>query len=120
MFRRYAKPGVKAGVNQRWIIVFAMAYEPGAIDGALAAALGDDSALMAELHAAFVESVERAAATLRHSGDAVGWRHAAMRLKGLAASFGAARLMALAAEAAELPPGDRAMLDRIDHAITRL
>lgn len=97
-----------------------MAYDPGAIDSALAAALGDDNALIAELRVAFVESAERAAAVLRQSSDPVAWRAAALRLKGLAASFGAVRLMALAAEAAEGLPGDRAMLDRIDRAIARL
>lgn len=97
-----------------------MAYDPGAIDSALAAALGEDGALIAELRVAFVEGAERAASLLRHSSDPEGWRAAALKLKGLAASFGAVRLMALAEEAAGSMVGDRAMLDRIDRAIARL
>ncbi|HEX8418586.1 MAG TPA: Hpt domain-containing protein, partial [Sphingomonas sp.] len=37
-----------------------MAYDPGAIDATLAAAVGDEPGLIAELRLAFVESAERA------------------------------------------------------------
>lgn len=97
-----------------------MAYDPGAIDATLAAAVGDDPALIVELRLAFVEGVERGLATLAASRDEQGWRAAAWRLKGLAASFGAVRLMALAAEAEACAPGDEAMLARIGRAATRL
>ena len=96
-----------------------MAYDPGAIDATLAAAVGDEPGLIAELRLAFVESAERSLATLTQAADADAWRAAALRLKGLAASFGAVRLMALAEEAAMLPH-DTAMLTRLQRAIKRL
>ena len=49
-----------------------------------------------------------------------GWASAALRLKGLAASFGAVRLMALAGEAANGQSGDGAVLRRLHRAIERL
>lgn len=76
-----------------------MAYDPGAIDATLAAAVGDEPALIAELRMAFVDGVERALAAMAQAPDDEAWRTAAWRLKGLAASFGAVRLMALADEA---------------------
>ncbi|MBY0284561.1 MAG: Hpt domain-containing protein [Sphingomonas sp.] len=97
-----------------------MAYDPGAIDASLAAALGEDLVLIAELRAAFVESAARASAGLQAAEDAVAWRAAALRLKGLAASFGAVRLMAIASEAAEAVPHDPRITDRVVRAVARL
>ncbi len=97
-----------------------MAYDPGAIDASLAAALGEDAVLIAELRAAFVESAARASAALQAAEDAVAWRGAALRLKGLAASFGAVRLMAIACEAAEAVPRDPRITDRVVRAVARL
>ena len=96
-----------------------MAYDPGAIDAALAAAIGDDPALIAELRIAFVDSAERAIATIETAPDDAGWQLGAARLKGLAASFGAVRLMALASEACGLP-GDAAILAKLKRAVARL
>ena len=48
------------------------------------------------------------------------WTSAALRLKGLAASFGAIRLMALASEAATGQAHDGAVLRRLHRAIERL
>ena len=96
-----------------------MAYDPGAIDSTLAAAVGDDPGLIAELRFAFAEGAERALAAMEAAGDAEAWRAGTARLRGLAASFGAVRLMALAAEAGEGEP-DAAMLGRIRRAIARL
>lgn len=101
-------------------LAWAMAYDPGAIDASLAAALGEDAALIAELRAAFVESAVRASAGLQAAEDAASWRSAALRLKGLAASFGAVRLMAIAAEAAEAVPHDPRVADRVARAVARL
>ncbi len=96
-----------------------MAYDPGAIDATLAAAVGDDSSLIAELRGAFLDSVHRALAALAVAeGDE--WATAAFRLKGLAASFGAIRLMALAGEAAAAPAGDIAVLRKLQRAVARL
>lgn len=97
-----------------------MAYDPGAIDATLAAAIGDDPALIVELRLAFVEGVERATTALGEARDEQAWRAAAWRLKGLAASFGAVRLMAIAGEAENGTVGDEAILARIRRAVTRL
>ena len=97
-----------------------MAYDPGAIDAALAAAVGDEPALIAELRLAFVEGVERSLATMAAASDDQAWQAGAWRLKGLAASFGAVRLMALADEAATHATCDRAMLAKLRRAAARL
>lgn len=97
-----------------------MAVDPGAIDAALAAAVGDDPALIAELRAAFLDSAQRGLAALEAAEDEDGWKAAAWRLKGLAASFGAVRLVALATEATRRPFGDPVMTKRLRQAIARL
>ena len=97
-----------------------MAYDPGAIDATLAAAVGDEPALIAELRLAFSESVERSLALLEQADDAEAWRAAAWRLKGLAASFGAVRLMALATQAAEGEPLDKTAVAKLRRAAVRL
>ena len=97
-----------------------MAYDPGAIDAALAAAVGDDPALIAELREAFLTSAQRALDAIEQASDDEAWRAAAWRLKGLAASFGAVRLMGLATEATILSVGNPAMLKRLRRAVERL
>lgn len=97
-----------------------MAYDPGAIDATLAAAVGDEPALIAELRLAFTDSAARALEALRAATDVESWRATAWRLKGLAASFGAVRLMALAIEAADGTAGDADMLRKLSRAIERL
>ena len=94
-----------------------MAYDPGALQTALAAAVGDDPALIAELRFAFLASAHAHADSLGRARSDVDWRKAACRLQSLAASFGAMRLTELASEAMESAPGDPAMLRRIDSAI---
>lgn len=96
-----------------------MAYDPGAIDAALAAAVGDEPALIAELRLAFVESAQRALVAMEAAEDRDAWRDAAARMKGLAASFGAVRLMALATQATDLPH-DSATLAKLRRSIARL
>jgi HPt (histidine-containing phosphotransfer) domain-containing protein len=97
-----------------------MAYDPGAIDATLAAAVGDEPALIAELREAFLESVKRCVRGMKSAESAEAWGSSALRLKGLAASFGAVRLMALAAEAANGPAYDGAVLRRLQRAMDRL
>jgi len=97
-----------------------MAYDPGAIDATLAAAVGDEPTLIAELRAAFVDSAQRALTAMEAATDRQDWIAASMRLKGLAASFGAVRLMALASEAATAAVADPRMLQRVRRAIARL
>ncbi|WP_445192577.1 Hpt domain-containing protein [Sphingomonas sp. Tas61C01] len=97
-----------------------MAYDPGAIDATLAAAVGDEPGLIAELRLAFVESAERAYTLMAEAVTVEAWKAAAWRLKGLAASFGAIRLMALATDAVTAPIGDPATLAKLKRAIERL
>ena len=97
-----------------------MAYDPGAIDATLAAAVGDEPALIAELREAFLDGVKRYLDMLKAAENPDAWAAAALRLKGLAASFGAVRLMALANEAAGGQPHDAAMLRRLQRAVERL
>jgi HPt (histidine-containing phosphotransfer) domain-containing protein len=97
-----------------------MAYDPGAIDATLAAAVGDEPALIAELREAFLDGVKRCVEAMKSSATPDAWTAAALRLKGLAASFGAIRLMALAGEAANGAAHDGAVLRRLHRAIERL
>ena len=97
-----------------------MAYDPGAIDATLAAAVGDDPALVAELREAFLDSAKQALNALELADDDTQWREAAWRLKGLAASFGAVRLMALATEVAHGRLADPDLLRRVRRAVARL
>lgn len=90
-----------------------MAYEAGALDATLAAAAGEDGALFVELRQAFTESVKRQLDLLRRSRCDGNWQMAALRLKGVAASFHAEPLIDLADEAVEGAPGDPAVLRRI-------
>ena len=96
-----------------------MAYDPGAIDATLAAAVGEEPTLIAELRVAFVDSAERAIASIEAAPDDACWALAAARLKGLAASFGAIRLMALASEAAGAPH-DAEAVRKLRRAVARL
>lgn len=97
-----------------------MAFESGALDATIAAAAGDDAALMAELRATFVESARRQLDLLRRSRCDGNWSVAAMRIKGLAASFHVEDLMQLAQQALDGVPGDPAILKRIDLVIQKL
>ncbi len=94
-----------------------MAYEPGALDAALAAAVGDDPALMLELRMAMLESAERHAQMLARSRNDGNWQVAAWRLKSLAASFGAMHLVSAAEEAVQAVPGDPVAIRKVDRAI---
>ena len=97
-----------------------MAYDPGAIDAALAAAVGDEPALIAELHDAFRASAADAVQAMVMAVDGQSWRNAALRLKGLAASFGAIDLMAAATEAAEGGVGNAVALGRLRMLVAAL
>ncbi len=90
-----------------------MAYEAGALDATLAAAAGEDAALFAELRQAFAESLARQVDLLRRSRCDGNWQMAALRLKGLAASFHADQLIALADEALESAPGEPGVVRRL-------
>jgi hypothetical protein len=94
-----------------------MAFDPGALNASLAAAVGSDPALMAELKIAFVESISRQLDLLGRSRCDANWEIAGARLKSIAASFGALGLIALADEALEGAPGDPVVLRKIAFAI---
>lgn len=90
-----------------------MAYEAGALDATLAAAAGADEELFRELRQAFIESLARQVDLLGRSRCDANWQMAAMRLKGLAASFHADQLIELAEEALEAAPGEPTVVRRI-------
>lgn len=70
-------------------------------------------ALMQELRSAFVESLSRNVDLLRRSRCDANWEVAALRLKGLAASFQALPLIVLAEDALAAAPGDPVVLRRL-------
>jgi len=91
----------------------AMAYEAGALEATLAAAADGDAALFAELRSVYLESVARQVDLLERSRCDGNWNVAAMRLKGLAASFHAAALLVLAEEALDAAPGEPTVVRRL-------
>lgn len=94
-----------------------MVYDPGALNASLAAAVGNDFALMAELREAFVEGVARQLDLMGRSRCDANWETSASRLKSLAASFGAVGMMALADEALDGAPGDPVVLRKLSLAV---
>jgi hypothetical protein len=90
-----------------------MAYEAGALEATLAAAAGGDPILMDELRQAFAESVARQVDLLDRSRCDGNWLVAAMRLKGLAASFHSYRLLVLADNALDAAPGEPTVVRRL-------
>ena len=119
MFGRFAKYRRNQELSL-FDVILGMAYDPGAIDATLAAAVGDEPALIAELRESFLESVKKCVSAMKSAEGPDAWATAALRLKGLAASFGAVRLMALASEAVNGPAQDGAVLRRLHRAIDRL
>ncbi len=95
-----------------------MVYEAGSLDATLAAAAGEDAALFAELRQAFSESLTRQVDLLRRSRCDGNWQVAAMRLKGLAASFHAEQLALMADEALEGAPGEPGIVRRLEEFVT--
>jgi hypothetical protein len=103
-----------------------MAFDNGALDATLAAAAGDDAALLQELRAAFLESAAKQLDLLKRARCDGNWNVAAMRLKGLAASFHAEDLLQAAEIALHAAPGEpmairqiEAVLNRFSHAPKR-
>jgi HPt (histidine-containing phosphotransfer) domain-containing protein len=95
-----------------------MAEAAGTFDATLAAAAGDDPSLMAELRAAFGESLTQQVDLLRRARCDGNWEVAAQRLKGLGASFHAPDLVALADEALAGAPGVPAVVRKLDRLCT--
>ena len=94
-----------------------MAYDPGALDASLAAAVGSDSELVHELRVAFLESAARQHDLMGRSRCDANWVVAASRLKSIAASFSVTGLAELADEALDGAPGDPVILRRIGQAL---
>ena len=90
-----------------------MAYLGESFDSNLAAACGADEALFHELRAAFASSAERQLDLMRRARCDGNWLIAATRLRGLAASFHAEKLMDLADQAILTAPGDPRALREI-------
>lgn len=106
------KPDVKPRVQHG-----RMSYDPGALHATLAAAVGDDPSLVAELRTAFLASAAVHIDLLGRARCDANWQAAAWKLHSLAASFGAVELMAIAKEAASGAPHDPAIMRRIDRAL---
>lgn len=83
-----------------------MAFATFDLDATIAAAAGEDSALLGELRAAFAESLARQIDLLRRARCDGNWNVAAMRLKGLGVSFHAPDLVRLAEMALDGAPGE--------------
>jgi hypothetical protein len=83
-----------------------MAYETGSLDATLSAAAGNDPEMLRDLRHAFIQSVARQVDLLGRSRCDGNWRIAAMRLKGLAASFHAGDLLGLAEATLVAAPGE--------------
>ena len=96
-----------------------MAYESGALDATLAAAAGNDPALLNELRAAFVESAHKQLDLLKRSRCDGNWHVAAMRLKGLAASFHVEELCEAANAALASAPGEPAAIRGIEAVLAQ-
>src|SRR5688572_4683052 len=94
-----------------------MAYDPGALSASLAAAVGSDPALVAELRAAFVESATRQVDLMGRARCDANWLVSASRLRSIAASFGAVGLLTLSEEAVQGAPGDPVVLRRLRLAL---
>ena len=97
-----------------------MAYDPGTLEAALSAAVGSDHALIADLRSAFLESAERQVDLLSRARCDANWTMAALRLKGLCASFGVNHVMRLADQAIEGAPNDPVILRELGAAIAAI
>ncbi|MBA3863766.1 MAG: Hpt domain-containing protein [Erythrobacter sp.] len=96
-----------------------MAFDNGALDATLAAAAGDDAVLLRELRAAFLESAARQLDLLKRARCDGNWNVAAMRLKGLAASFHADDLLQAAEIALRAAPGEPLAIREIEAVLAR-
>lgn len=90
-----------------------MAYSTAALDDTIAAAAGSDAELFFELREAFIQSLTRQVDLLRRARCDGNWQVAALRVKGLAASFHASVLMEMADEALDCAPGEPGVIRRM-------
>lgn len=97
-----------------------MAFEGGNLNASLAAAVGDDPALVFDLRRAFLESADRQIDQLSRATDEGTWQLALWRLKGLCGSFGVVHMIALVEDAQQTAPGDTKALRRLRSALSAL
>jgi hypothetical protein len=97
-----------------------MSFDSGPLDRYLSAAVGDDAAMALDLRSAFADSARDLSDLMRRARCDANWHVAALRLKGLAATFGIIPLIELAEEAMAGAPGDPAVLRQINRAIETL
>jgi hypothetical protein len=93
-----------------------MSFLSGSLHQLLADAVGDDDAIAHELRALFLASATGHVAAMSQATGIEHWRVEALKLQGLAASFGMTGLMEAAARAAEAGP-DPLLLDRVADAL---
>ncbi|WP_340314480.1 hypothetical protein [Rhizorhabdus argentea] len=93
-----------------------MSFEPGTLDHLLAQAVGNDSAVASELRALFLASATMHVAAMSQTAAAASWCEEALKLQGLAASFGMTGLMEAAARAARADP-DPLLLESLAGAL---
>ncbi len=97
-----------------------MAYDFGALEASVTAAVGDDDRLALDLRKAFFEGIQHHADMLGRARCDANWEISAHRLKGLAASFGATGLMKASDFALESVPGDPVALRKVKSAIAAI
>jgi HPt (histidine-containing phosphotransfer) domain-containing protein len=97
-----------------------MAFHVHGFDPAVAAAVGDDPGLIAELRRALFESASHYADLLARSRCDANWETAAHRLKSVAASFGASGVSAAADFALASVPGDPVALRKVKSEVACL
>lgn len=90
-----------------------MAQIAGDFDANLAAAAGEDPAVLAELRQAFAESFAQQLDLLGRARCDGNWELAALRLRDLGASFHMGDLVDLADEALDGAPGDPCALRKL-------
>lgn len=97
-----------------------MAFSFDSFDQSILISLSDDPELMSELTRALAENARVHADLMSRSRCDANWHAAAERLAGLAASFGARRLLNAAHQALDAAPGDPVALRSVRQAITAL
>lgn len=97
-----------------------MSFDSGPLDRYISSAVGDDPMVAAELRTAFVASATELADLLQRARCDANWSMAALRLKGLAATFGVIPLIQLAEQAMGGAPGDPAVVRDIRAVVAAL
>jgi HPt (histidine-containing phosphotransfer) domain-containing protein len=94
-----------------------MSFDSGPLDRYISAAVGNDPALSLDLRTAFSQSARELIDLMKRARCDANWHIAALRLKGLAATFGVIPLIQFAETAMDGIPGDPAILREIEQAI---